>query len=161
MKVEDILRKKGTRIGMVRINETVATALRLMKAENTGALVVKDVCRTEGNTVVGVISERDVVRALVDRGPGILEQAVSALMTRDPYCCSPSDTVRHVLSLMDEHGIRHVPVLEGATLVGVVSVRDLIRRQLEELPVDDLPAGELPIAASAAESWDFPVVANQ
>ncbi|MCM8736546.1 CBS domain-containing protein [Azospirillum sp. A1-3] len=156
MKVEDILRKKGTRIGMVRINETVATALRLMKAENTGALVVKDVCRTEGNTVVGVISERDVVRALVDRGPGILEQAVSALMTRDPYCCSPSDTVRHVLSLMDEHGIRHVPVLEGATLVGVVSVRDLIRRQLEELPVD-----ELPIAASAAESWDFPVVANQ
>ncbi|BAI73870.1 hypothetical protein AZL_a03390 (plasmid) [Azospirillum sp. B510] len=156
MKVEDILRKKGTRIGMVRINETVTTALRLMKAENTGALVVKDVCRTEGNTVVGVISERDVVRALVDRGPGILDQPVSALMTRDPYCCNPSDTVRHVLSLMDQHGIRHVPVLEGSTLVGVVSVRDLIRRQLDELQADGAPA-----VAPAAENWDFPVVANQ
>ncbi|CAO3402347.1 CBS domain-containing protein [Azospirillum palustre] len=164
MKVEDILRKKGTRIGMVRINETVSTALRLMKAENTGALVVKDVCRTEGNTVVGVISERDVVRALVDRSPAILEQAVSALMTRDPYCCSPSDSVRHVLSLMDEHGIRHVPVLEGSTLVGVVSVRDLIRRQLEELSGEGLPvaaATAAATAATAAESWDFPVVANQ
>ncbi|PWC33905.1 CBS domain-containing protein [Azospirillum sp. TSO35-2] len=155
MKVEDILRKKGTRIGMVRVNEPVSTALRLMKAENTGALVVKDVCRTEGNTVVGVISERDVVRALVDRGTGILEQPVSALMTRDPWCCSPSDPVRHVLSLMDEHGIRHVPVLDGTTLVGVVSVRDLIRRQLDDLPADEL-AG-----AGASDRWDYPVAANQ
>jgi len=149
MRVEDILRKKGTRIGMVRVNETVDTALRLMKTENTGALVVKDVCRTEGNTVVGVISERDVARGLVDRGPDILKLPVSALMTRDPFCCHPSDSVRRVLSLMDEHGIRHVPVLDGATLVGVVSVRDLIRRQLEDLPV---PAGD---------TWDYPVAANQ
>ncbi|ALG73468.1 histidine kinase [Azospirillum thiophilum] len=162
MKVEDILRKKGTRIGMVRVNETVATALRLMKAENTGALVVKDVCRTEGNTVVGVVSERDVVRALVDRGAAILEQPVSALMTRDPYCCSPSDPVRHVLSLMDEHGIRHVPVLEGATLVGVVSVRDLIRRQLEEMTAAaPVPAAVAAADSAAADSWDYPVVANQ
>lgn len=162
MKVEDILRKKGTRIGMVRVNETVATALRLMKAENTGALVVKDVCRTEGNTVVGVVSERDVVRALVDRGAAILEQPVSALMTRDPYCCSPSDPVRHVLSLMDEHGIRHVPVLEGATLVGVVSVRDLIRRQLEDMTAAALvPAAVAAADSAAADSWDYPVVANQ
>ncbi len=146
MKVEDILRKKGTRIGMVRVNETVETGLRLMKAENTGALVVKDVCRTEGNTVVGVLSERDVCRALVDRGPAILKQPVSALMTRDPICCHPSDPVQHVLQLMDEHGIRHVPVLEGTTLVGVVSVRDLIRRQLESAP---------------GESWSYPVAANQ
>lgn len=149
MKVEDILRKKGTRIGMVRVNETVDTALRLMKTENTGALVVKDVCRTEGNTVVGVISERDVVRGLVDRGPDILKQPVTALMTRDPVCCHPSDTVRHVLGLMDGHGIRHVPVLDGATLVGVVSVRDLIRRQLEEAT---LPA---------SEAWNHPVAAHQ
>lgn len=149
MRVEDILRKKGTRIGMVRVNETVDTALRLMKMENTGALVVKDVCRTEGNTVVGVISERDVARGLVDRGPDILRLPVSALMARDPFCCHPSDTVRHVMGLMDEHGIRHVPVLDGTTLVGVVSVRDLIRRQLEDAV---LPA---------ADAWDYPVAANQ
>ncbi|WP_448191483.1 CBS domain-containing protein [Azospirillum sp. sgz301742] len=130
MKVEDILRGKGTRINMVRINETVDTALRLMKADNVGALVVKDVCRTEGNTVVGVISERDVVRALVDRGPAVLNQPVSALMTRNPITCRPDDPVQHVLHLMDEHTIRHVPVLDGPTLVGVISVRDLIKVQL-------------------------------
>ncbi|MBP2298846.1 CBS domain-containing protein [Azospirillum picis] len=162
MKVEDILRKKGTRIGTVRINETVATALRLMKAENTGALVVKDVCRTEGNTVVGVISERHVVRALVDRGPGILDQPVSALMARDPCSCRPSDPVRHVLTLMDEHGVRHVPVLDGASLVGVVSVRDLIRRQLEDLPAaaEDDDSGDGDVVAKA-DGWDYPIAANQ
>src|SRR3712207_523069 len=135
MKVEDILRRKGTRIGMVRINETIETALRLMKAENTGALVVKDVCRTEGNTVVGVISERDVVRALVDQGVDILKRPVTALMSHNPVCCKPGDPVRHVLQLMDEHTIRHVPVLDNGTLIGVISVRDLIRYQLEEKQV--------------------------
>ena len=136
MRVEDILRRKGTRIGTVRINETVETALRLLKAENTGALVVKDVCRTEGNTVVGVISERDIVRSLTDRGPGILSLPVTAVMSNHPVCCAPGDSVRRVLQLMDEHTVRHIPVLDGASLVGVVSVRDLIKAQLEAAPPD-------------------------
>ncbi|MCW2236875.1 CBS domain-containing protein [Azospirillum canadense] len=155
MRVEDILRRKGTRIGTVRINETIETALRLLKAENTGALVVKDVCRTEGNTVVGVISERDIVRGLTDRGPVVLTQPVTALMSRNPVCCGPKDSVRRVLQLMDEHTIRHVPVLEGASLVGVVSVRDIIKAQLEAAPRDDADEAE------AAEGWSFPVAANQ
>ncbi|HYD64629.1 CBS domain-containing protein [Azospirillum sp.] len=146
MKVEEILRTKGTRINMVRVNETVETALKLMRRENIGALVVKDVCRTEGNTIVGVISERDVVRGLVDSGPAILQQPVSALMSRNPITCRPSDPVRHVLQLMDEHAIRHVPVLDGFTLVGVISVRDLIKRQLAEAP---------------EEEWDYPIAVNQ
>jgi CBS domain-containing protein len=146
MKVEEILRTKGTRINMVRVNETVETALALMRRENIGALVVKDVCRTEGNTIVGVISERDVVRGLVDRGPAILGQPVSALMSRNPITCGPTDSVRHVLQLMDEHSIRHVPVLDGFTLVGVISVRDLIKRQL---------------ADATDEQWDYPVAVNQ
>lgn len=146
MKVEEILRTKGTRINMVRVNETVETALTLMRRDNVGALVVKDVCRTEGNTIVGVISERDVVRGLVDRGPAILAQPVSALMSRNPVTCGPKDSVRHVLQLMDEHSIRHVPVLDGFTLVGVISVRDLIKRQL---------------ADAAEEAWDYPIAVNQ
>ncbi|HYG87469.1 MAG TPA: CBS domain-containing protein [Azospirillum sp.] len=147
MKVEDILRGKGTRINMVRVHETVDTALQLMKTDNVGALVVKDVCRTEGNTVVGVISERDVVRGLVDRGPSVLKQPVSALMTADPVTCRPGDPIHHVLRLMDEHAIRHVPVLDGPTLIGVISVRDLIKLQLGE--------------ACAAEAWNSPVAAHQ
>lgn len=145
MNVEDILRRKGTRISMVRVNETVEVALKLMKGDNIGALVVKDVCRTEGNTVVGIISERDVVRALVDQGASILTKPVSAFMTRNPIICSPADSVRHVLKLMDEHAIRHVPVLDGGTLVGVMSVRDMIKYQLADEPGtrwDHTPAGE-------------------
>lgn len=141
MRVEDILRRKGTRIGTVRINETIETALRLMKAENTGALVVKDVVRTEGNTVVGVLSERDVVRGLTERGPSVLGEPVTALMSRHPICCQLGDSVRHVLQLMDEHTIRHVPVLDGGSLVGLVSIRDLIRHHLELLPAEEgIPA---------------------
>ena len=150
MRVEDILRRKGTRIGTVRINETVETALRLLKAENTGALVVKDVCRTEGNTVVGVISERDIVRSLTDRGPGILSLPVTAVMSNHPVCCAPGDSVRRVLQLMDEHTVRHIPVLDGASLVGVVSVRDLIKAQLVAAPPDAVPgeAVSYPVAAA-------------
>ncbi|CAO3446111.1 hypothetical protein [Azospirillum argentinense] len=151
MRVEDILRRKGTRIGTVRINETVETALRLLKAENTGALVVKDVCRTEGNTVVGVISERDIVRSLTDRGPGILSLPVTAVMSNHPVCCTPGDSVRHVLQLMDEHTVRHIPVLDGASLVGVVSVRDLIKAQLDAAPPDAEPAEVVSYPVAAAQ----------
>ncbi|WP_029011380.1 CBS domain-containing protein [Azospirillum halopraeferens] len=154
MKVEDILRRKGTRINMVRINESVETALTLMRRENIGALVVKDVCRTEGNTVVGVISERDVVRGLVDRGPAILAQPVSELMSRNPIICHPSDTLRHVLTLMDEHSIRHVPVLDDGTLVGVVSVRDLIKNRLLVRDEEPVVAAAAPAAGPAGERWD-------
>ncbi|MGQ9371965.1 CBS domain-containing protein [Azospirillum sp. ST 5-10] len=155
MKVEDILRRKGTRINMVRINETVETALTLMRRENIGALVVKDVCRTEGNTVVGVISERDVVRGLVERGPAILVLPVSELMTRNPVVCQSSDSLHHVLTLMDEHAIRHVPVLDDGTLVGVVSVRDLIKNRL----LADAAAPEL-AAGAAGERWDRPAAVS-
>ncbi|AIB11875.1 histidine kinase [Azospirillum argentinense] len=151
MRVEDILRRKGTRIGTVRINETVETALRLLKAENTGALVVKDVCRTEGNTVVGVISERDIVRGLTDRGPGILSLPVTSVMSNHPVCCAPGDSVRHVLQLMDEHTVRHIPVLDGASLVGVVSVRDLIKAQLDAAPPDAEPAEVVSYPVAAAQ----------
>ena len=130
MKVEDILRTKDTRINTVRVNESVETAMKLMKADNIGALVVKDVCRTEGNTVVGIISERDVIRALVERGSTILKQPVAGIMSRNLVTCGPGDPVRNVFQAMDEHTIRHVPVMDGFTLVGIVSIRDLIRLQL-------------------------------
>lgn len=152
MRVEDILRTKGTRIGTVRVNETVETALRLLRTEQTDGLVVKDVCRTEGNTVVGVLSEHEVVKGLTERGAAVLAQPVTAVMRRDPVFCRPGDPVHHVLRIMDEHAVRHVPVLDGATLIGVISVRDLIHVQVARAQV----AG-----ADADESWEFPVAAHQ
>ncbi len=129
MKVEHILRKKGTRIITIRMNETVEVAASLLRKENIGALVVKDVCRTEGNTVVGMFSERDVVRALADHGPAALKMRVADLMSRKVVSCRHYDELGDVLALMDRHHVRHLPVLEGVALIGVISIRDILAQQ--------------------------------
>jgi CBS domain-containing protein len=134
MRVEQILRKKGTRIISVRLREPVAAAAKLMAAENIGALVVTDVVPTEGSTVVGMFSERDVLRALVRNGREIMQLPVENLMSTRLISCRPSDHLADVMEKMDRHGIRHLPVLEDHTLVGVISVRDVIR-ELRELVI--------------------------
>ena len=144
MKVEHILRKKGTRIITIRMNETVEVAASLLRKENIGALVVKDVCRTEGNTVVGMFSERDVVRALADHGPAALKMRVADLMSRKVVSCRHYDELSDVLALMDRHHVRHLPVLDGVALIGVISIRDILAQQAGA----DLPGyREMPAAA--------------
>ncbi|MEW6643472.1 MAG: CBS domain-containing protein [Pseudomonadota bacterium] len=127
MKVGDILRnRKGTRIATVRMNETVATAAELLRANNVGALVVKDVCRTEGNVAVGMFSERDVARAVAEHGPAGLAMKVAALISvQQLVSCSSTDTVEHARGLMRDHHIRHLPVIDEHSLIGVISIRDL------------------------------------
>lgn len=126
MKVGDILHRKGTRIATVRMNETVATAARLLRAENVSSLVVKDVCRTEGNVAVGMFSERDVVRAVAQHGASGLNMKVSALISvQHLVSCSSHDTLEHARHLMDDNHIRHLPVIDDYTLIGVISMRDI------------------------------------
>ncbi len=141
MKVADILRTKESRVVTVRSGESIEEAIRLMKAENISALVVKDVCRTEGNAVAGMLSERDIVYALLERGASVLKTPVFMLMSRTIQTCAPDDSLQHVLELMDQHHIRHLPVLDGTTLVGVVSARDLTKLQLADLTA---PARRVP-----------------
>lgn len=126
MRVEQILRQKEARIISVRLREPVAAAAKLMAAENIGALVVTDVVPTEGSTVVGMFSERDIVRALVENGQEIMRMPVEKLMSKKLISCGPNDDLIDVMEKMDRHGIRHLPVLEEHTLVGVISVRDVI-----------------------------------
>ena len=125
--VSDILRTKDTRIITVRLRETVATAVMLMQRENIGALVVKDVSRTEGNIVVGVFTERDVTRAVAAHGAGALAVPIADLIKRPLAQCNERDTLDTVLRLMDEHQIRLLPVMEEHTLIGVISISDVIR----------------------------------
>jgi CBS domain-containing protein len=99
----------------------------LMKRENIHALVVKDVCRTEGNVVVGIFSERDVARGLAAHGPAVLNMPVATFLDRPLVSCTTNDSVDAVLQLMDEHQIRLLPVLENHTLIGVISITDVIR----------------------------------
>jgi CBS domain-containing protein len=133
MTVADLLRTKPTRILSARMDETVETVARLMSRENIGALVVKDEVGNEGDTLVGVFSERDLLHAIVAQGPAVLKKPVSALMSRGVVSCRPDDDLTTVLGLMQKHQIRHVPVVDGTTLIGVVSIRDFIGLRLAEL----------------------------
>ena len=126
MRVGDILNRKTTRIATVRMNETVGTAARLLRHENVSALVVKDVCRTEGNVAVGMFSERDVVCAVAEHGPAALNMKISTLISvQRLVSCQSSDTIAHVQDLMATNHIRHLPVIDDHTLVGVISMRDI------------------------------------
>src|SRR6201989_3025541 len=126
MKVGDILRKKTARISTIRMNETVAVAAQLMRASNVSALVVKDVVRTEGNTAVGMFNERDVVRAVAEKGAAGINLKVSQLISvQKLVACSSSDTLEHVRHLMTVHHIRHLPVIDYFSLTGVISMRDV------------------------------------
>jgi CBS domain-containing protein len=136
MKVGDILRKKSTRIATVRMNETVGIAAQLLRAGNISALVVKDVCRTEGNTAVGMFSERDVVRAIAEHGAAGVNLKVSSLISvQQLISCTSTDTLEHVRYLMNKNHIRHVPVIDDHTLIGVISIRD-ISTALEDHGID-------------------------
>src|ERR1700761_6965932 len=126
MKVGDILRKKTARVATIRLNETVAIAAQLMRANNISALVVKDVVRTEGNTAAGMFTERDVVRAIAEHGAAGASMKVSQFVSvQQLVSCTSSDTLEHVRHLMTKHHIRHVPVIDNYSLIGVVSMRDL------------------------------------
>src|ERR1700719_5181868 len=126
MKVGDILRHKTARVAAVRMNETVGIAAQLMRASNISALVVKDVVRTEGNTAVGMFTERDVVRAIAEHGAAGVNLKISQLISvRELVSCTSSDTLEHVRHLMNRHHIRHLPVIDNYSLIGVVRIRDI------------------------------------
>jgi CBS domain-containing protein len=126
MQVGDILRNKAARVVTIRMNETVAVATQLMRASNISALVVKDVVRTEGNTAVGMFTERDVVRAMAQHGAGCVNMRVSQLISvQKLVACSSTDTLEDVRHLMNVHHIRHLPVIDNFSLVGVVTMRDI------------------------------------
>src|SRR6266567_7171623 len=126
MQVGDILRKKTSRVVTVRMNETVGIAAQLMRASNISALVVKDVVRTEGNTAVGMFTERDVVRAIAEHGAAGANLKVSQFISvQQLVSCSSTDTLAHVRHLMNKHHIRHVPVIDNYSLIGVISIRDI------------------------------------
>ena len=126
MLVGDILRKKTPRVVTVRMNETVGIAAKLMRANNISALVVKDVVRSEGNTAVGMFTERDVVRAVADHGTNAVNVKVSQLVSvQQLVSCTSSDTIEHVRHLMNRNHIRHLPVIDDYSLVSVISMRDI------------------------------------
>jgi CBS domain-containing protein len=137
MQVGDVLRKKTARVVTVRMNETVGVAARLLRANNISALVVKDVVRSEGNTAVGMFTERDVVRAIAEHGADGVNLKVSQLISvQRLVACSSNDTLDKVRHLMNIHHVRHLPVIDNFAMAGVISMRDIAAA------VDEMTASE-------------------
>lgn len=132
MKVEDILKHKGTEVMTVRPDEAVAIFAHRIRLARIGAMVVS----ADGARIDGMISERDVVYGLAQHGPRCLELPVSALMTARVVTCGLGDSVAEIARRMTEYRIRHLPVTEGGRLVGLVSLGDVVRHRLEEMELE-------------------------
>ena len=129
MRINDVLAgKAGREVVTVRPDATVRDLLGMLAEHNIGALVV----RTDGSTVEGIVSERDVVRHL-HRDEAILDSPVSAIMSSEVRSCEGGSTVDEVMALMTERRIRHVPVVRGGTLTGIVSIGDVVKSRMGEL----------------------------
>ncbi len=127
MKIENILAKKGMNVVTIHPNELLEEAIALLVKHNIGALVVVDVT----GKPVGIISERDIIREASKR-QDIFSQAVSKVMTKNVTTGSPHDDLKSVLQTMTNKRFRHLPVIEQGKLVGIVSIGDVVKAQLEE-----------------------------
>ena len=129
MNVEAILRSKGGAVATVAPHATIRDAAALLKRERIGALVVSN----GGNKVEGILSERDIVHGLAERGAALLDMTVDALMTRRVFTCTPRDSVGDLMAMMTERRIRHIPVLTDGMLVGIISIGDVVKHRLDEM----------------------------
>ena len=132
MTVKAILARKGTDVATIEPNATLSTAVLMLAKRKIGALVVTGADRR----VVGIVSERDIVRALAESGSQALEHAVAEVMTRRVVTCDERDTVAELMERMTIGKFRHVPVLEQNRLAGIVSIGDVVRLRVEEMEHD-------------------------
>ena len=122
MIIRDILIIKGDEICSISPADTVADAVALMVKHDVGSLVVR-----QDNVMVGLLTERDVLRNLNQQGGGIITSPVSAMMVTEPIIGNPDDSVDYVRGVMTENRVSHLPVMEGDTLLGIISFHDVAR----------------------------------
>jgi CBS domain-containing protein len=129
MNVETILRGKGREVEMVAPDHEIAHAVARLAERRIGALVVSE----DGKQLAGILSERDIVRALAAHGAKALTMSVAALMTRDVFACELEDKLEELASKMTERRIRHLPVLEAGAICGIISIGDVVKNRLDEV----------------------------
>jgi len=133
MRISEILRNKGTSVATIRPSTTVREALAVLARHNIGALVV---C-ADDTVIDGIVSERDVVRRMHDRGAGILDDTVASIMTADVRTCRSEDSSDDLRPTMIEYRIRHLPVVDDdERLIGIVSIGDVVKAAIGELEAD-------------------------
>jgi len=132
MNVETILRAKGSEVATIRPDETVGAAVKALISRNIGALVVSE----DGETVDGIISERDIVHGLADHGAALLSLNVAEMMTRRVVTCELSYSVERLMAEMTNRRIRHFPVVQDGRLRGLVSIGDVVKNRLDEIELE-------------------------
>ncbi len=132
MLVSQILKSKGDLVFTVSPEETISAAAQLLLSRRVGALVVMDL----QDQVVGIVSERDVVRMIAEKGERCLTHPVQACMTRDVEFADPTETVDTLMGRMTDRRFRHLPVCTGGRLVGIVSIGDLVKAKIAEVETE-------------------------
>jgi len=132
MMLREILQSKGSDIFSVSADGKLREVVRTLCDRRCGALVV-----IEGERMVGVISERDILRTIDQTDQSLDEIPIRDRMTKDVITGSPEDSVRHAMGVMTEHRIRHLPVLDGEKLIGMISIGDLVKAEHHQLSVEN------------------------
>jgi CBS domain-containing protein len=136
MHVAAVIKRKGSGVVSITPDRTIADATNLLTENRIGAVLVMD--GAEG--IRGIISERDIIRALSKYGADALTHTVGSLMTREVQQCSPNDTIAEVMTTMTTRRFRHLPVVDGGKLLGMISIGDVVKQRLDdtELEVETL-----------------------
>jgi CBS domain-containing protein len=132
MRISDVIRAKGNAVVTVQPEMDVRALLAVLAEHRIGAVVVS----SDGTTVDGIVSERDVVRALADRGAAVISEPVSAIMTTEVQTCTPETPVVELMSVMTHGRFRHVPVVVDDRLVAIVSIGDIVKNRVGELETE-------------------------
>ena len=129
MQVSDILKTKGDRVLSIEGSSSVSSVANSLARERVGALIIK---QGDGE-LIGIISERDIVRGLAEQGASALDLPASQFMSQDLMTCSPESSTEEIMKQMLENRIRHLPVVQNGTLAGIISIGDVVEAVLSEL----------------------------
>lgn len=129
MLVSTILARKGHEVFTVAPDCAIGDIVALLRTHGIGALVVSE----DGTLVNGIVSERDVVRQIAEFGPEVLDRPVSSAMTDTVVTCTPAESTEQLMEVVTTRRIRHLPVVENGTLVGIVSIGDIVASRVHEL----------------------------
>ncbi len=129
MKLAELIKGKPKEVIKIRENQAITEAANTMVQRKIGALLVED----EAGNIVGILSERDIVRGMSQYGANLQDVKVSEMMTSDLIRCAPGDTVNEAMAMMTDRHIRHLPVFEEEQLVGFISIGDLVKSQIMEV----------------------------
>lgn len=132
MRISDVLRGKGDEVVTITPESTVQSLLESLADHGVGALVVS----SDGHGVAGIVSERDVVRRLRSEGAALLQAPVESIMTASVHTCGPDAEVDDLMRMMTDRRIRHVPVVSGDRMIGIVSIGDVVKQRMDELQTE-------------------------